>query len=62
MFNVTSRTVTTKVIDLSLDEELASHLAQIIGDYHNNLTRRSQLPSKVIYELETLANSLKGHL
>lgn len=62
MYTVTSRQVTTKVIDLSIDEVLASHLAQIIKDYCSNICKRDLLPTTVTYELERLANSLKGHL
>jgi hypothetical protein len=56
MFNVTSRTVTTKVIDLSLDEELAIKLAAAIDEYHS---RRDILPSFANQKLQAISSAIK---
>jgi hypothetical protein len=71
MYNVTSRQVTTKVINLSLDGELARNLARLIETHPKINNSRSgsffdcvkiEIDPKIFLELENLANSLKGHL
>jgi hypothetical protein len=61
MYNVTSRQVTTKVINLSLDGELARNLARLI-ETHFDFVKDLGFDPKIRLELENLANSLKGHL
>jgi hypothetical protein len=60
MYNVTSRQVTTKVIDFSLDGELARNLASLIETHHK--TNDLMLDPKILYELENLTRTIRGHL
>jgi hypothetical protein len=72
MYKVTSRQVTTTVIELSIDRELARNLARLIEKHHETNDSRSGtffdfvkdlgFDPKIRYELERLASSIRGHL